>query len=127
MVSKINPTFLHFKFAFLWNNQFYNNLGLKYRSSKFLSQRRRELFFRWSMPNLLQGMFLWMVIIVLQRNKCLFIFSALPEEWKTLHVLVLVTIGEFLFAFSYHMTVIVMFYIAYTYLMSSKFWLNHIW
>ena len=74
-----------------------------------------------------QAIFLWIPITVLQRNKCLFIFSALPEEWKTLHVLVVVTIGEFLFAVSYNVTVMVMFYVACTYLMSCNFWLNQLW
>ena len=124
----IHPEFFRLDFAFFWNNQFHNNLGLKNVSSNFLpAKRSREFFFRWSMPNMFQCIFLWISITVLQRNKCLFIFSALPEEWKTLHVLVVVTIGEFLFAVSYNVTVMVMFYVACTYLMSCNFWLNQLW
>ena len=94
---------------------------------EFLPRRRREMLFRWTLAASLQPILIWTALSVLLKEKYFFVFSVLPGEWKTMRVLACVTIGEFLFAVSYFVTYLLLLNVAYTYLISSKFWLKHLW
>lgn len=103
------------------------HVGSEYVLADFVPERRWSAIFRWIVPFNMQMIYLWTAVTVMERDKYFLVYSALPESWKTSRILVIVTFGEFLYTVSFCNTMYLLFYVTYTYLASSKFWLNHIW